>query len=116
MSATVNRYLAVLNVPKQRGRKVSKATLINRLAEARVRAKTATGLDRVLAAQAVRDLSGKVADLDRGSAADLKSLEANFIKVAKQFSAQRGISYGAWRDAGVPAVVLKRAGVARTRG
>ena len=46
---------------------------------------------------------------------DSKSLETDFVKIAKQFSEQRGISYGAWRDAGVAAVVLKRAGIARTR-
>jgi hypothetical protein len=36
--------------------------------------------------------------------------------VAKKFGEKRGIGYGAWRDAGVPAQVLKKAGVRRTRG
>ena len=31
MSATVDRYLSAVNTPKQRGRKVSKATLTQRL-------------------------------------------------------------------------------------
>src|SRR4051812_35214405 len=56
MSATVDRYLAAVNAPRRRGRKVSKSTLEQRLASARVRVKTATGIDRVLAAQEVRDL------------------------------------------------------------
>ena len=47
---------------------------------------------------------------------DIKSLEAAFVKIAKRFGENRGIGYGAWRDAGVPAVVLKKAGVARTHG
>jgi hypothetical protein len=116
VSATVNRYLAVVNTPQRRGRKVSKATLIDRLATARVQAKTASGIDKVLAAQAVRDLQAKVAQLESASGTDLKTLEADFVKIAKQFGEQRGITYGAWRDAGVSAQVLKRAGVARTRG
>jgi hypothetical protein len=116
MSATVNRYLAAVNRPKRRGRKVSKATLVDRLAEARLQAKTATGIDKVMAAQAVRDLQRKVTQLNATGGADIKGLEAAFVKVAKQFSRQRGISYGAWRDAGVPAETLKRSGVVRTRG
>ena len=39
---------------------------------------------------------------------DIKSLEASFAKIAKRFVENRGIGYGAWRDAGVPAPVLKR--------
>ena len=116
MSATVDRYLAAVNSPQRRGRKVTKTTLNERLAEARDRAKTATGVDRVLAAQAVRDLDSRVAQLDSASGVDLKSLETAFVKIAKKFGDTRGIAYGAWRDAGVPAAVLKRAGIARTRG
>jgi hypothetical protein len=116
MSATVDRYLAAVNTPKQRGRKVSKTTLTQRLAAARVRAKSAAGVEKVLAAQEVRDLQNKLASMNAASATDLKSLEAAFVRIAKKFGENRGIGYGAWRDAGVPAVVLKRAGVARTRG
>jgi hypothetical protein len=116
MSATVDRYLSAVNTPKRRGRKVSKAALQQRLTDARVTAKSATGVDKVLAAQEVRDLQARIAALDSSSGGDIKSLEAAFVKIAKRFGENRGIGYGAWRDAGVPAVVLKRAGVARTRG
>jgi|SRR5689334_14460780 len=116
MSLTVDRYLAVVNTPKRRGRKVSRATLEQRLASARERSKTATGVDKVLAAQEIRDLEAKIAQLDSASGADLKTLEAAFVKIAKKFGENRGIGYAAWRDAGVSAQVLRRAGVARTRG
>ena len=116
MSLTVDRYLAVVNTPKRRGRKVSKATLEQRLANARERATTASGVEKVLAAQDIRDLEAKIAQLDTASGADLKTLEAAFVKIAKKFGENRGIGYGAWRDAGVSAQVLRRAGVARTRG
>jgi hypothetical protein len=54
--------------------------------------------------------------MNTATGGDIKSLEAAFVKIAKRFGENRGIGYGAWRDAGVPAVVLKKAGVARTRG
>jgi hypothetical protein len=116
MSATVNRYLAAVHTPKRRGRKVSKATLTQRLADARGRVKTTRGVDKLLAAQEVRDLQAKLAEAATTSAVDVKIQEAAFVKVAKKFSVNRGVGYGAWRDAGVPAEVLKRAGIARTRG
>ena len=113
MSLAVDRYLAAVNMPKRRGRKVSKAALQQRLANARGLAKTATGLDRVLAAQDIRDLETKIAQFDSTTGADVKTLEAAFVKVAKKFGENRGIGYGAWRDAGVSAQVLQRAGIAR---
>ena len=116
MSAAVDRYLAAVNTPKRRGRKVSKASLLERLADARARQKTATGVEKVLAAQEGRDLKVRLAQLNSAGDVDAKSLEVAFVRVAKKFGENRGISYGAWRDAGVPADVLKRAGVARTRG
>jgi hypothetical protein len=64
----------------------------------------------------VRELKHKLAEVADRGATDIKSLEAAFIRVAKKFSEKRGIGYGAWRDAGVPAAVLKKAGVRRTRG
>lgn len=116
MSATVDRYLSAVNTPKRRGRKVSKSALQQRLVDARAKAKSATGVDKVLAAQEVRDLQARIANMDTAGGGDIKGLEAAFVKIAKRFGENRGIGYGAWRDAGVPAVVLKKAGVARTRG
>ena len=116
MSAVVDQYLAAVNTPKRRGRKVSEATLRERLAGAQARLKTSKGVDKVLAAQEVRDLRDRLARLSAGSGVDVKSLEDAFVKIAKSFGERRGLGYAAWRDAGVPADVLRRAGVARTRG
>jgi hypothetical protein len=115
MSATVDRYLAAVTTPKRRGRKVSTAMLEQRLVSARARFKTAAGVEKVLAAQEIRDLQAKIAQQRSATGVDVRSLEASFVRIAKRFSENRGIAYGAWRDAGVPAQVLKRAGVARTR-
>ena len=116
MSATVDRYVVAINAPKRRGRKVTKATLETRLVDARSQSKNATGVDKVMATQAVRGLQAKIAQMGASNNADLKSIESNFVKITKKFGENRGISYGAWRDSGVSADVLKRAGVARTRG
>jgi len=115
-SAKVGAYLAAINTPKRRGRKVTKAALENRLVEARAKVKSATGVDKVLAAQSVRDLQSKIAQASVSNGADLNTLEAGLVKIAKTFGENRGIGYGAWRDSGVPADVLKKAGIARTRG
>ena len=115
MSTIVDRYLSVVNVPKKRGRRVSPAVLRKRLTAAETTRKSSTGVAKVLAAQEVRDLRARLAETS-GDGTNAKTLEASFVKVARQFSVNRGISYAAWRDAGVPAAVLQRAGIARTRG
>ena len=116
LSATVDRYLTAVNTPKRRGRKVSKAALQQRLEAAWARAKTSTGVEKLLAAQEVRDLEVRIASMESSGTHDIARLEAEFVKIAKRFGENRGIGYAAWRDAGVPAAVLKKAGVARTRG
>ena len=78
--------------------------------------RTGAGVTRVLAAQEVRDVQARIAEGNSSTGTDLKTLEAAFVKIAKQFGEQRGIGYGAWRGAGVPADALKRAGIARTLG
>jgi hypothetical protein len=115
MSATVNNYLIAIGTPRKRGRKVARATLERRLAEARSRVKIVTGVEKVVAAQTVRDLQKQLSRPKAATGIDAASLEAAFVKIAKTFSENRNLSYAAWRDAGVPAAVLRRAGVVRTR-
>jgi hypothetical protein len=90
--------------------------LTKRLAAARERFNSETGVNKVLAAQEARDLQMKLARLRRPEAVDVKSLEDAFVRVAKKFGDRRGIRYGAWREAGVSAQVLRRAKISRTRG
>ena len=44
---------------------------------------------------------------------DLTALEKDFVKSAKSYSQRKGITYGAWREFGVPAEVLRKAGISR---
>ena len=56
------------------------------------------------------------ADLQRAeAAADIEVVEAGFVEHAAPYSGRKGISYAAWREQGVPAVVLAKAGIGRTR-
>jgi hypothetical protein len=48
-------------------------------------------------------------------AEDIEVLEQGFTAHAAAYSSRKGISYGAWRETGVPAAVLQRAGIRRTR-
>lgn len=116
MSATVDRYLHVVNTPKRRGRKISQAALLQRLVTAQDTAKHGSGVEKLLAAQEARDLTARLENLTKNNGSGAKEAEQAFIRIAKTFGENRGIGYGAWRDAGVPAVVLKKAGVRRTRG
>jgi len=45
---------------------------------------------------------------------DLSGLEREFVKVAKDYSESKGISAAAWREVGVPASVLRAAGITRS--
>lgn len=46
---------------------------------------------------------------------DMEALEAAFVDAAAEYSERKGITYSAWRELGVPAAVLRKAGVPRTR-
>lgn len=46
---------------------------------------------------------------------DLAGQLERFVQVAKEYSERKGITYTAWREMGVPASVLKSAGIPRTR-
>ena len=50
-----------------------------------------------------------------GEQADIGALEKGFVAAVAGYSERKGISYSAWRESGVPASVLKSAGIPRTR-
>lgn len=60
-------------------------------------------------------LDSKTALASVGEVVNLAAAEKDFVKNAKAYSARKGLTYTAWREAGVPADVLKKAGIARTR-
>jgi hypothetical protein len=114
-SRAVARYLEALEAhrPKQ-GRKRTSETVAKQLAAAEASLKTATGIERLELLQRQRDLKAEAERLSEG--VDLTALEAEFVKVARAYGERKGITYGTWRDFGVAADVLKKAGIQRTRG
>lgn len=115
ISNTVDRYLQLVNAPKRRGRKVSTDSIKAKITKLSREAKS-PGVKSVLAIQEMRDLEKRLASMsESGNGASVKQAEDAFVKIAKKFGENRGVGYGAWRDAGVPAIVLKRAGIERTR-
>jgi hypothetical protein len=74
----------------------------------------ADALTRVHLVQERINLQAELAS--KGETVDLKSLEDGFVESAKGYGKRKGLTYGAWRAAGVDPTVLRRAGIPRTRG
>jgi hypothetical protein len=108
----VRAYLEALrgNKPK-RGRKRTSDSINKRLKAIDEQLKTA---DPVTELQLVQERRNLNAELDgMSSNVDLKAIEDAFVKVASSYSARQGISWASWREVGVPASVLTRAGLSR---
>ncbi len=110
----VRNYLEALEAHKpKRGRKRTAEGIQRRLEQISRDLPYADPLTRVHLTQEQMDLQ---AELQAGPGGpDLAPLEEEFVKAAKGYSARKGISSGAWREVGIDAAVLKRAGIARTR-
>ncbi len=110
----VREYLAALESERKPGRRVDSSTIESRLHK--IQAEIDSEPDpakRVELIQKRLDLEQRLIDLNEQP--DLAALEAEFIDAAKDYSERKGITYAAWREAGVPAATLKSAGIARTR-
>ena len=70
-----------------------------------------TPLARLQLIQERLDLQTELASMSEP--VDLSAIEADFVSVAKGYSGRKGISYQAWREIGVEASVLKKAGIGR---
>jgi uncharacterized protein YicC (UPF0701 family) len=114
-SAQVRKYLEALEQNKgRRGRELSKDQILKKLSQLEAELATATPLRRLQLRQEKRNLKQRLAGSSKP--VDIGQLERDFIKVAASFSARRGIEYSTWREMGVPAEVLSKAGIKRTRG
>jgi phage tail sheath gpL-like len=106
------RYLEALDAHKpKRGRKRTPESIEKQLKAIEGKAANADPLARLTLVQQRMDLLNDLGSLQAG--VDLSGLEADFVKVAKEYSQRKGISYAAWREVGVEPAVLKKAGVSR---
>ena len=109
----VRRYLEALEAHRpRRGRKRTPESIKNQLAAIEQKLAEADALSRVLLIQQRMDLQAELEA--KSQSVDLSALEDDFVKAAKDYGARKGISYAAWREAGVDPAVLKKAGISRS--
>lgn len=109
----VRAYLEALEAHKpKRGRKRTPESIAARLEKIGKEIETADALKRLQLTQEQIDLTQELETFDEG--VDLSGLEADFVEVAKGYAERKGISYAAFRQLGVSAATLKKAGVSRS--
>lgn len=111
----VRAYLEALetNRPK-RGRKRTPDSIRARLDAIETEQCDANALQRLQLAQERLDLTAELEQLETADSTDLPALQAGFVAVAADYATRKGITYNALRQVGVPATVLKQAGIPRT--
>ncbi|HLE38673.1 MAG TPA: hypothetical protein VJA44_03345 [Acidimicrobiia bacterium] len=110
-SRAIKLYLDAL-ASRRPGRPITPETLTKRIKDLEKRiAAEVNPLKAVDLRQARLDAENTL-ETAKGSA-DSASLETDFTRFAKAYSKRKGISYTAWREAGVPAALLKKAGINR---
>ncbi|MFM8388902.1 MAG: hypothetical protein ACKOA5_06630 [Actinomycetota bacterium] len=107
----IRTYLDVLeaNRPK-RGRKRTIDSIVRRLGVIRKEMALADTVTKLRLTQERMDLERELKV--KKANADIGKLESQFVKVAHAYSTRNGTTYTAWREVGVSAQVLKRAGIA----
>ena len=111
----VRRYLEALesNKPK-RGRKRTPDSIKKRLSTIEQELGAADPLKALNLRQERIDLQAELEATDGN--VDLADIERSFIGAARSYGERKGISYQVWREAGVSAEVLKKAGIGRGAG
>lgn len=110
----VRDYLSALEQERRPGRKLDQSTIEARIPQIQEQIDNEEDpAKRVELIQKRLDLEERLVEI--GEEPDLEALENAFVDAAAEYSERKGITYTAWREAGVPAATLKRAGIKRTR-
>jgi uncharacterized protein YicC (UPF0701 family) len=108
----IKNYLVALEENKpRRGRRRTPDSINARLEKIDVELAAAEPMKRLSLIQERLDLLRELDELQ--DPVDMTALEEEFVIAAKGYSDRKGISWAAWREVGVPASVLERAGVSR---
>ncbi len=108
----VRAYLDALESHKpKRGRKRTPESMRRRLTAIEADIGDADPMRRLQLVQERMDIEAALARTEE--TIDLTDLENAFTEAASAYGDRKGITYGAWREVGVPAAMLKRAGVSR---
>jgi seryl-tRNA(Sec) selenium transferase len=109
----IKAYLKALG-SRRPGRPVTKESLQTRLARIQKQIESVSDpLEKVSLTQTRLDVEDQLANIGAGES--LEEREKGFIAYAQGYSERKGISYTAWREVGVPAAVLRKAGIKETR-
>lgn len=112
-SRVIKAYLNAIAARKP-GRPLTREGLTSRLETVSSKLQASDNpLEVVDLIQSRLDIEKALADLE--SSQDLDRLEADFVEQVAPYSERKGITYTAWREFGVPAAVLKAAGIKETR-
>lgn len=109
----IKDYLVAISMTPRRGRPVSvegsqrKLALVQGQLQGRL-----NPLERLHLTQRKLDILDEIENVD--VTIDIADLEERFIKAAPGYGRRKGLTWAAWRAAGVPASVLTRAGITRT--
>jgi hypothetical protein len=108
----VRRYLEAIEAHKpKRGRKRTTESMQRRLSTIEEQLANADPLTRLHLVQERMDLQRELSTSDNG--VDLQELEDAFVAAAEPYGRRKGITYSAWREAGVDPSVLRKAGIRR---
>jgi uncharacterized protein YicC (UPF0701 family) len=108
----VRGYLEALEAHRpKRGRKRTPESMRARLEKIEKEIDDADPMTRLQLAQERIDLAEAIAAAE--TTVDMSALEDGFVAAAKSYGERKGITYAAWREVGVPAAILKRAGISR---
>lgn len=113
-AAAVRGYLEALETQRpKRGRQVSAETLTERRAgiDSQLAAGDLKAIKRLELMQDRRDIDAQLDAI--ANEPDMSAVEAGFIAHAANYGQRKGIAYATWREFGVPADVLGRAGITR---
>lgn len=111
----VRRYLEALDANKpKRGRKRTRDTIQRRLVAIDEELRTSDPLRSLNLRQERINLRDELGTMEKK--VDLVALENDFVGAAKEYGARKGISYDVWREAGVTAATLRKAGISRGAG
>jgi hypothetical protein len=110
----VREYLKAVEQEKSRGRIPDKATLESQIENVQELIDAEENpAKRVELIQRRLDHEERLIQAD--DEPDMDALEDAFVDACLEYSERKGITYHAWREAGVPAATLKRTGMKRTR-
>jgi hypothetical protein len=109
-SQVIRRYLdAIVAQPTRRNRRRTPDAVRARLVAIEAELPAAPTIIRLQLLQERLDLQDELEK--SGSSERLQELEDAFVEHARSYGERKGISYAAWREIGVSAAVLKRAGI-----